>query len=115
MPKYMYLIRGGDAQQASLSPEAMQKHMEVWKAWLQDLAEKKIYEDGLPLSQEGKQVKKSGEIVTDGPYIEGKEIVGGYIIVNAKDMDEAIEISKGCPVFEHDGEVEIREIMSMDM
>lgn len=115
MPKYMYLFRGGDAQQASLSPEAMQKHMEAWKVWLQDLASKKIYEDGLPLGQDGKQVRSKGEVVTDGPYAEGKEIVGGYLIVNAKNMDEAVKFTKGCPIFEHDGEVEVREILSMDM
>jgi len=113
MPKYMYLFRGGDAREAAMSPEAMQSHMEKWKKWLQDLAAKKIYVDGLPLGQGGKQVFKSGEVVTDGPYAEGKEIVGGYLVVNASDMDEAVSISQSCPIFEHDGNVEIREIMNM--
>lgn len=115
MTKYLYLFRGGDAQRAQLSPEAMQAHLQVWGKWMKGLAEKGQLVDGLPLSGEGKQVKKKGKVVTDGPYAEGKEIVGGYLIVNAKSLDEAVEMSKDCPIFEHDGEVEVREITDMQM
>lgn len=113
MAKYMYLFRGGDAARAATSPEEMQKHMEKWKTWMGALAEKEQLVDGLPLSGEGKQVVGTDIAVHDGPYAEGKEIVGGYLIVNADSIDEAVNISKGCPIFEHDGNVEIREIMSM--
>ena len=115
MTKFMYLFRGGDARRAQQSPEEMQAHMEVWKSWMGNLAGNGQLVDGLPLGKEGKVVTLAGESITDGPFAEGNEIVGGYLIVNAKDMDEAIEISKGCPIFEHDGSVEVREIMSMDM
>ncbi len=115
MSKYMYLFRGGDARMEELSPEDSQKHMEQWGAWMKGLAENGKLVDGLPLSKEGKVVRQSGSMVTDGPFTEGKEIVGGYLIVNAGSLDEAVEISKGCPIFENDGHVEVREIMSMDM
>jgi len=113
MTKYLYLFRGGDARRASDSPEQMQAHMELWKNWMGGLANTGQLVDGLPLGQEGKVVEKAGEAITDGPFAEGNEIVGGYLILNAEGLNEAVEISKGCPIFEHEGTVEVREIMSM--
>lgn len=114
MSKFMFLIRGGGEAIAAMSPEEKEKHMELWKTWMSALSEKGKLVDGLPLSDEGKRIVGRGKMVSDGPYAEGKEIVGGYIIVNAKDMNEAVELSRGCPIFENDGETEIREILSMD-
>lgn len=113
MAKYMYLFRGGDARRVQESPEQMQAHMELWKKWMGDLASSGKLVDGLPLGKEGKQLKEKGKVVHDGPYAEGKEIVGGYLIVNSESLDEAAELAKGCPIFEHDGEVEVREILNM--
>lgn len=67
---------------------------------------------GLPLQPEGKVVSGGGELITDGPFTEGKEIVGGYVLVEARDMDHAVELSKGCPIFEFDGTVEVREAIT---
>jgi hypothetical protein len=114
MSKYMFLLRGGGEAIAAMSAEEKEKHMELWKTWMSGLGEKGRLVDGLPLSNEGKRVVGRDKMVSDGPYAEGKEIVGGYIIVNAKDMDEAVELSKGCPIFKNNGEAEIREILSMD-
>ena len=115
MTKFLYLFRGGDATRTQQSPEEMQAHMELWKNWMGGLAGKGQLVDGLPLGKGGKVVSKSAATITDGPFAEGTEIVGGYLIVNASDIDEAVEISKGCPIHEHQGTVEVREIMSMDM
>jgi len=52
-------------------------------------------------------------IVTDGPFIKGKELVGGYLIINASNINEAVEISKGCPIFKEDGKLEVRQIQNM--
>ena len=112
MNKYLYLFRGGDAAMAEFSPEQMQQHMQKWGVWMQELTDKSILIDGLPLAKEGKRVK-SGNVIIDGPYTEGAEVVGGYLMVNAESLDHAVEISKGCPIFENDGEVEVRETMSM--
>ena len=113
MTKFMYLFRGGDARMAEMSSEESQAHMEKWKSWMGGLAQSGNLIDGLPLAREGKQVRNGGALVTDGPYAEGKEIVGGYLIVNAENLDQAVEISKGCPIFENDGQVEVRELLSM--
>ena len=115
MKDYLFLFRGGDAARAQTSPEEMQEHMQKWGAWMGGLKEKGQLVDGLPLSKEGKVVEKSGDLITDGPFAEGAEVVGGYLIVSANELDEAVEISKGCPIFEHEGNVEVREIMSMNM
>lgn len=109
----MYLFRGGDARMAELSPEQSQDHMAKWKTWMGQLAQDGRLIDGLPLSRDGKQVQQAGAVVHDGPFTEGKEVVGGYLIVNAENIDEAVELSKGCPIFENEGSVEVREILSM--
>ena len=113
MSEFLYLFRGGDARTLSASPEIMQQHMSKWMKWMEDLGKQGKMVGGLPLKNEGKTVQSKG-IVTDGPFAEGKEIVGGYLIVKANDMHEATEISKGCPILDLDGSVEIREIQSME-
>ena len=116
MSNFLYLFRGGDEDFNALSQEEKQAHMEVWATWMGGLAEEGRLVDGLPLSEEGKVVTNRGEIITDGPFAEGAEMVGGYLIVSAKDLDEAVEISKGCPIFDYAGStVEVREMLSMDM
>jgi len=114
MEKFMYLFRGG-AEGHGLSPEAMQAHMQKWVVWMKTLGEKGILAGGEPLQRTGKQVTGTKKVVTDGPFTEAKEIVGGYLIITAKDIDEAVEISKGCPVLEVDGRLEVRPISKMEM
>ncbi len=99
---------------AALSPEEQQNHMQEWRDWMQGLAEKGQLIDGLPLHGDGKQVSKNGTLVTDGPFAEGAELVGGYLMVKAKSLDEATELSKGCPILQYEeGHIEIREILDL--
>ena len=113
MKQFLYLFRGGDAMD-HLSPEEMQAHMEKWKTWMGGLAEEGKLAGGLPLAKGGSQVTNSGSMVTDGPFAEGKEVVGGYLIVNAEDLAGAVAISKGCPILESDSaNIEVREILDM--
>jgi hypothetical protein len=114
MSKFLYLFRGGDARMAEQSPEEMQAHMQKWMTWMKGLGASGTLVDGLPLGKGGKLVTGNGNVVTDGPFSEGKEVVGGYLIVNAENFDQAVEISKGCPILEFDdGNIEVRDIMSM--
>lgn len=113
MKQFLYLFRGGDAEYENQSPEQMQAHMAKWGEWMQKISQNDEPVPGLPLRPEGKVVSRGGEIITDGPFTEGKEVVGGYVLVEAKDLDQAVEISKGCPIFEFDGTVEVREAMEM--
>jgi len=115
MEKFMYLFRGGDAAMSGQSPELMQAHMQKWMGWMKTLGEKGILVGGEPLQQQGKQVTGTKKVITDGPFIEAKEAVGGYLIVNAKDIDHAVEISKDCPILEVNGKIEVRPVQKMEM
>ncbi|MEQ9297218.1 MAG: YciI family protein [Cyclobacteriaceae bacterium] len=115
MKEYMYLFRGGDGRELNQSPEQMQAHMQAWGVWMQALGKSGNFVTGLPLQSGGKVVENHGEVITDGPFAEGKELVGGYLIVKANDLDHAADLSKQCPIFERGGTVEVREIMPMDI
>lgn len=116
MSEFLYLYRRSGAAMAALSPERSQQMMQKWMAWLKDLAEKgHIKDQGQPLERTGKIVKGKQKMVTDGPFAEAKDVIGGYTLVEARDLDQAVELSKGCPVFELDGAVEVRPVMKMNM
>ncbi|MBL7742209.1 MAG: transcription initiation protein [Chitinophagaceae bacterium] len=114
MEKFMFIFHGG--QIPTQSPEEMQAHMGKWMAWIDKLAKTDQYVSGEPLLPGGKLVSgKGGKTVTDGPYTEGKEVVGGFFIIKAKNMDEAVAIAKDCPDYDLDGSVQVRQVMKMDM
>ena len=114
MEKFIYLFRGG-MHSGEHSPEAMQSQLQKWAQWMQTLGQKQIMVGGEPLQNSGKTLKGTKKIITDGPFAEAKEMVGGYLVVNAKDINEAVEFSKGCPIFDVDGSVEVRPIQKFDM
>lgn len=113
MKQFLYLFRGGDGGYNEQSPEQMQAHMERWTDWMVQISQNDQPVPGLPLQAEGKVVHNRGELITDGPFTEGKEIVGGYVLVEANDLDQAVELSKACPIFEFGGTVEVREAIVM--
>jgi hypothetical protein len=113
MSEFLYLYRGGVR---GTSPEHIQQIMTKWMAWFKQLSENgHIKNMGHPLENKGKVVKGSQKTVTDGPFAEAKDIVGGYTLLEARDLDQAVELSKGCPIFEGEGTVEVRPIMQMNM
>jgi len=108
MKEYLFLFRGGEMNE--LSADEKQKHMQKWRDWIKNLADQGKFKGGEPLGNEAKVVKGKKKIVTDGPFAESKEMVGGYLIVTASDLNEATEIAKGCPIFEVNGLTEVRDI-----
>jgi hypothetical protein len=113
MSEFLYLYRGGERAQ---SPEQMQQQMQRWVAWMKELGEKgHIKDPGHPLERTGKVIQGKQKTVTDGPFAETKDLVGGYTLVLAKDLSQAVELSRGCPIFEYGGIVEVRPIMKMNM
>jgi hypothetical protein len=109
MSNFMLLFRGGLDPKSS-SPEEMQSNMQKWMGWVEDLQKKGIYVAGEALLPTGKTLRK-GNLVTDGPFAESKEIVGGFFIVKADNIDQAITISKDCPDLPLGGSVEVRDVM----
>ncbi len=114
MKEYLLLFRGGDEERKLLSPQQKQEQMERWQAWIADIAGKGLLVGAQPLENGGKVLKGTAKKITDGPFMEGKEILGGYVLIRVRSMDEAIHISEGCPNLEAEsGSVEIREIGTM--
>jgi len=113
MEKFMYLFRGvPPTEETHIVPD---DHKQKWMLWMKSLGEKGALVGGEPLQHTGKLVKGAKKVVSDGPFVEAKEIVGGYLVVNARDINEAAELSKGCPVFDYDGWVEVRPVANMEM
>lgn len=113
MEKFMLIFHGG--QNHGQSPEEMQASMGKWMAWIEKLSKNGTYITGEPLLPGGKLISGKSKNVTDGPFTEGKEVVGGFFIIHANTMDEAVEISKECPDYENGGSVQVRQVMKMDM
>jgi hypothetical protein len=110
MNDFLYLYRGG---QSTGTPEQMQNRMQKWMTWMKELGEKGHIKDmGHPLEQSGKVVK-AHKAVTDGPFAEAKDLIGGYTLVQAKDLAQAADLTSGCPIFEMGGFVEVRPIRAM--
>jgi hypothetical protein len=113
MSEFLYLYRS-DAR--GRSPEMAQQMMQKWMAWLKELGQKgHIKDQGQPLERAGKLVKGKQKTVTDGPFAEAKDVIGGYTLIEARDLDQAVELSRGCPIFEVDGAVEVRPVMKMNL
>ena len=113
MEKFMLIFHGGMNQDSS--PEEMQANMNKWMAWVDKLVKSGIYASGEALHPGGKLVKGSVSGVTDGPYTEGKEVVGGYFVVNAASYDEAIALCEDYPDFGTGGSVQVRQVVKFDM
>jgi hypothetical protein len=111
MEKFMLIFQG--EQPGQMSPEQMQANMAKWMAWIDKLAKNDQYVSGEPLLPGGKLIKGNIKSVTDGPYTEGKEIVGGFFVVKAKDMNEAVALCKDYPGFEFGGSIQVRQVMKM--
>ena len=111
MTDFLFLFRGG--MDPNPSPEDIQRSMQEWGRWIQGLAEAGKFKGGDPLERGGKVVAGTRKVITDGPFVESKEVVGGYLLVSAASLDEATEMSRGCPIFEAGGSVEVRQIHPM--
>lgn len=95
------------------SAEQMQVVMKQWQDWIGDIAAQGKYVSTNRLSSEGKTLK-SNNVIIDGPYAEVKEFVGGYLIVKANTIEEAIEMAKACPNLLYGGTVEVRTVLTID-
>jgi hypothetical protein len=113
MSKFMYLFRHKDGPFKPASPEEMERVLKAWMVWFEGLQKAgHLVQRGERLDGTGKVVRGKAKAVTDGPYAETKDSVGGFMIVQAKDLDHAIEISKGCPILDRDGVVEVRPVLA---
>ena len=114
--RYMVLMRNqptGGQPGPSPSPEQMQQMFAAYNAWKEKFKDS-ILDMGDKLKSDGRVVTASG--VADGPFVEAKEVVGGYMIVTAASYDEAVEVVRACPAVQHPGaRLEIRELSGARM
>lgn len=110
MEDYLLLIRG---EEDPATPEQMQERMQQYGPWRKKWEDAGRYITGAPLTSDtGYQLKRSGAVLTDGPFMEAKEIVGGYILLKANSYEEALEFAKGCPLNQwHD--IEVRKLRGL--
>src|SRR5690349_1390842 len=99
--EYLLLFRGSDWDKG-LSPQRLEQVRDQIVAWFERLQQQGHLKGGQPLEREGRTVSgKSGRLVADGPFAESKEVIGGYLLVQANDLDHAEAIARGCPVLEY--------------
>jgi hypothetical protein len=97
-------------KEAQPSPEQLQIYMEQYHDWVGGIAAQNKFIGGKGLSTEGK-VLKSNHVITDGPFAEIKESIAGYIMIRAKDFDEAVDLAMDCPILNGEGNsLEVRKI-----
>lgn len=112
MSAFIYLFRASAAEQReAMRPERAQQSLQAMMAWFKDLEkEGHLKNPGLPLEPTGRVVSGRGGVITDGPYAESKDMVLGFIVVEARDMAQATELARTCPMVTGGAAVEIRPV-----
>jgi hypothetical protein len=116
--KYALLIYASEQDWASQSEEESQAQFQEYMAFTKDIVDRGLYQGGealQPIATATTVRVRDGEtLTTDGPFAETKEQLGGFYLVEAKDLDEAIEIAGRIPDVRR-GSIEVRPVMEMDM
>jgi hypothetical protein len=114
MSEFVLLFRSPEAlaREAMGTPERAQKSVQAWLAWVHELeANGHLKSRGQPLERTGRVVSGKDKVVTDGPHAEAKDLVLGFNVIEARDLDQATELAAGCPLVVGGGSVEIRPVM----
>jgi hypothetical protein len=114
MDEYALIMRHEDGSKIA-SPEQMQIWMKQTMDWIGGIAAQNKFSGGTGLPFENAKVVWHNNVVTNGPFGEIKETIGGFITVKADSVEEAVEFAKGCPVLQGEGNsVEVRKIAKRD-
>jgi hypothetical protein len=113
MANFLFVYRGGNERHAKMTPDELQQNMQKWGNWIREAMQQGwMVDPGDALTPEGRVVNAK-KVVTDGPFVESKEVVGGYSIIKADTIDQAAELAKGCPGLLTGGHVEVRELAGL--
>jgi hypothetical protein len=116
MAQYMLLLYDNPANWTKLNPQEIQKAMGKYQSFRQMLKDKKLWVSSHKLADEpGKVLRGNANSlkVSDGPYSETKEWLGGYYLIEAPNYKAAVELARACPHLEYGGTVEVREVDPM--
>jgi hypothetical protein len=109
MVKFLFIYRGASEAVGKMTSAEHEKHMQKWEKWIKEGIEKGwMLDPGDGLMAETRVV--NAQVVTDGPFVESKEVVGGFTIVQADTIDAAAKLAKGCPCLLIGGRVEVRRL-----
>ena len=109
MAKFLFVYRNDPNAYNKMTPEEGQQQMQKWEKWIGEGMQKGwMLDPGDALTPEGRVVR--GKVVTDGPFVEAKEVVGGFSIVQADTIEAAAQLAKGCPGLQIGGTVEVRRL-----
>ena len=113
MNEFVYLWRR--PERPTRTPQQMQDWLERYQAWFKDMeARGHLAQYGQPLEPKaGRVVRDKAGSFSDGPYAETKDVVMGFSIILARDLDEAVALTKGNPIFDEGGVIEIRPILKV--
>lgn len=115
MANFLFVYRIKETHFTSMTPEEMQQNMQNWQTWIgEGLKKGWMLSPGDALKMEGRVVNAK-KVVTDGPFVEAKELVAGYSIISTDTIEEAAEHAKGCPCLLRGGSVEVRELQGFKM
>jgi hypothetical protein len=114
MNQFLFIFRGGAIAQKGVAPQQLQEHLAKWGAWMAQLEKSGYLQGANALENTGRTIRGSKKAVTDGPFTEAKDLLSGYTLVVAKDLNQATQIALECPIYEYDGSVEVRPIRSME-
>ncbi len=96
MNEFLLLIKGED--HSFFTQEQVRIRLEKYNSWMEEMLAKGKFISGEPLQKEGRHLLDANTVISDGPFLEPKEIIGGYILIRAADIEEAVEIAKSCPL-----------------
>lgn len=114
MDEYLLIMRHQDGTKIA-SPEQLEIWMKQTMDWIGGIAAQNKFVDGTGLPFDDARVVKHNKVVTNGPFGEIKETIGGFIRVKADSVEEAVEFAKGCPVLQGEGNtVEVRKVAKRD-
>ena len=113
MTDYLFIYRGvPGARNHETAAEATQR----WVKWITSIGEQgHLVDRGQPLEYSGRVIDGKNGVVTDGPYAETKDLVCGFTIIRAEDLDQASALAEGCPIFEVGGLLEVRPLINLNL
>jgi hypothetical protein len=115
MKEFMMIFRSEYNPGFIPTSEQMTESIKQWQDWIGGIAAQGKFIGTNRLSSSDSKVLKPNNLITDGPYTEIKEIVGGYLIVKSETIEEALKLAEGCPILIVGGNVEVRPIIPMSM
>ncbi len=114
MKQFLLLLHEDMEQMSQLSPKQMEELARAHMNWAAKLTEAGHFISGDGLHEKGVFITGKDAVIKDGPYLESKEIIGGYYLLQANDLAAIIELAKDCPTHMYGGTTEIRQVTEME-